>query len=183
MVKSRYGCVVMPVAFLPTVGEVDRMAQKLTENDLLPTSLVVEQATIKALKGRVEADEVRKFLREASRSVAPALGATVSVNIAIWGKVKCCPTDTPWHYDATIWGGPAFFGESVGVMFTAYDTWDRFFANVTGVWVQGVADGAGLLQVTWFADAVLVGQFDGLAGAIGLLEAGGEGRWQHKACG
>ena len=155
------------------------MAQKLTEKDLLPTSPVVEQATIRALKGRVEADEVRKFLREASRSEPGALGATASVNIFIWGKVKCYP-EAPWHYDTTIWGGPAASIESVGFIYTAYRTWDDFFRNVTGVWAQGISEGAGILQINWFADGTPVGQFNGLAGGIGLLEAGGEGKWQHN---
>src|ERR1700730_2085287 len=175
MVESGCDYVVMPVALLPTVREVERMAQKLTEKDLLPTSPVVEQATIRALKGRVEADEVRKFLREASRSEPGALGATASVNIFIWGKVKCYP-EAPWHYDTTIWGGPAASIESVGFIYTAYRTWDDFFRNVTGVHLQ--CDST--LQINWFADGTPVGQFNGAATGNAHFEAGGEGKWQRK---
>lgn len=158
------------------------MTQTLTEHDLRPTNPLVQQATMAAMKGRVEPGEVRKFLDQAASDSVPApIGATASVNIAIWGKVQCDPDGQPWKYDTTIWGGPAYFGSAVGFMYTAYETWDAFFRNVTGVHTQGIISGGGILQVNWFnGDGTPVGQFNGVAGGIGLLEAGGSGEWQRK---
>jgi hypothetical protein len=69
----------------------------------------------------------------------------------------------------------------VGFMYTAYETWDAFFNNVTSAHVQGIAVEGGILQINWFnASGTPVGQFNGVAGGIGLLEAGGEGKWQRK---
>lgn len=155
---------------------------KLASKDLRPTHEAVRVATIKALKGRVDEAEVRQFLEKAaSAAAAPAIGATVSVNIAVWGKVVADPDGKPWKYDNTIWGGPAYFGSSVGFMYTAYTDWDAFFQNVTSCHVQGVDVGGGILQVNWFiANGTPVGQYNGAAGGVGLVEAGGAGKWARK---
>jgi hypothetical protein len=158
------------------------MSQTLTERDLTPANPRVRKATMEALTPRVEADEVRKFLELAVGLGTPEpIGATGSVNIAIWGTVDCKPQSQPWKYNTEIWGGPAYFGTAVGVMLTAYDTWDAFFRNVTSVHTQGIAEGGGILQINWMnSSGVPCGQFNGAAGGIGLLEAGGSGRWVHK---
>jgi hypothetical protein len=158
------------------------MSQTLTQQDLRPTHPLVREATHRAMKARLEADEVQKFLDQAVSATAPApIGATATVNIAIWGKVQCDPDGQPWKYDTTIWGGPAYFGSSIGFMYTAYDTWDAFFRNTSSVHVQGVTSGGGILQINWFNQSgTPVGQFNGVAGGIGLLEAGGSGGWQPR---
>lgn len=158
------------------------MSNQLTAQQLHPTSDVIRAATIKSLKDRVKEDEIEKFLSEtASASAAPVLGAVTTVNIAVWGKLSCEPDKEPWKYDITIWGGPAYFGTSIGFMYTAYTDWDAFFKNVTSAHVQGIASGGGILQVNWFiSNGTPVGQFNGAAGAIGLVEGGGSGKWQKK---
>jgi hypothetical protein len=158
------------------------MQQNLTEQDLQPTQPHLLRATVEALKERVEPSAIEKFVQEAAGPATPApIGATANVKIAVWGKVFVEPDDQPWVYDNTIWGGPAFFGEAIGFMYTAYETWDAFFQNVTSCHVQGISEPAGILQINWFiADATPVGQFNGVAGGIGLLEAGGAGTWSHK---
>lgn len=158
------------------------MAQALTTADLLPTNPIVRDSTIRALGSRVDASEVKNFLDKAASDATPApIGATASVKIAVWGKVTCDPDGQPWRYDQTIWGGPAYFGDSIGFMYTAYDSWDAFFRYVTSVHCQGIAEAGGILQINWFnGNGVPVGQFNGAAGGIGLLEAGGSGGWSHK---
>src|SRR5215471_16873823 len=158
------------------------MANQLTVQDLRPTRDIVQEATLKALRGCVEEDEVRRFLAKAASVSVPApIGASASLKIAVWGKLGCDPDGQPWKYDITVWGGPAYFGESVGFMYTAYETWDDFFRNVTGAHAQGIAVEGGILQINFFnSSGVLVGQFNGVAGGIGLVEAGGEGMWQPQ---
>jgi hypothetical protein len=157
------------------------MTQVTTSDELLPTHPLVRDTTIRVLGQRLDAGEVKTFLDKASSTAVPApIGATANVNIAIWGKVHCEPDGQPWVFDTSIWGGPAYFGSSIGFMYTAYESWDAFFQNVTGVHVQGVISGGGILQINWLAGQTPVGQFNGAAGGIGVLEAGGDGRWTHK---
>lgn len=158
------------------------MANKLTAQDLRPDRDIVLEATLRALKGRVEEGDVRRFLKEAARAGAPApIGATASLKIAVWGKLECNPEGQPWKYDITVWGAPAYIGEAVGFMYTAYDSWDAFFRNVTAAHVQGIAFEGGILQINWFIEnGTPVGQFNGAAGGIGVVEAGGSGKWQRK---
>ena len=158
------------------------MTEELTAQALRPDQELVKKATLRALERRVGQDEVQRFVMKAtSNSVPVPIGATASLGIAVWGKVHCEPDGQPWLFDTTVWGGPVYFGESVGFMYTAYETWDDFFRNVTACHAQGFAEEGGILQINWFnADGVPVGQFNGLAGGIGLVEAGGAGTWQQK---
>ena len=158
----------------------------MSDNDQ-PTALALqpdrkdfEQATLNALEGRIDEKEVREFLAKASSASAPdPLGATASLDLAVWGKLKCEPDKKPWKYDITVWGGPAYFGTAVGFMYTAYTSWDAFFANVTSAWVQAGAAGGGFIQINWFnKDGVPVGQFNGVSGGAGVAEAGGSGTWE-----
>jgi hypothetical protein len=156
------------------------MSNTLIANDLRPDQEAIADATVRAFKGRVDEDEVRRFLKAAAETPAP-IGATASLKLAVWGKlyVSCEADGRKCVYDQTAWGGPAYFGDSVGFMYTAYDSWAAFFANVTGFHVQGIAEGGGILQVNWFiANGTPVGQFNGVAGGIGAVEAGGSGGWQ-----
>jgi hypothetical protein len=158
------------------------ITQKVTAQDLRPDQETLLRATLTALKGRVDEHEVRRFVKEAARAAAPApIGATANVKIAVWGKVLCEPDGQPWIYDNTIWGGPAYFGDSVGFMYTAYDNWDAFYANVTSCHVQGFDVGGGILQINWFiANGTPVGQYNGAAAGAGLVEGGGAGKWTRK---
>ncbi len=148
--------------------------------ELRPTNPVLQAATRELLGRRHEDAEVEKFLHQLYVSVPGAIGATADVKLAVWGKLHVEPDGQPWVYDITIWGGPAYFGSSVGFMYTAYETWDAFFQNVTGAHVQGVDVGGGFVQVNWFnQDTIPVGQFNGAAAGAGLVQAGGKGQWQH----
>lgn len=160
------------------------MAQdQATSTELLqPANPDLQQVTIQALKSRVDEADVRAFLEKLGSATAPApVGATASVKLAVWGKIDVEPDGLPWKYDETIWGGPAYFGSAVGIMYTAYDSWDAFFQNVTGFHAQGVDVGGGILQVNWFiSNGTPVGQFNGAAAGVGVFEAGGSGKWQRK---
>lgn len=156
------------------------MTDILKAEDLRPDHPIVHEATLEALKGRVGEEEVRKFLAEAATSVPNPIGATGTLNLVVWGKATCDPDGQPWKWDTTVWGGPAYFGTGVGFMYTAYATWDEFFRNVNGIHCQGIASGGGILQFNWFKDALPVGQWNAVSGAIGLAEAGGSGKWEPK---
>jgi hypothetical protein len=157
------------------------MSNTLTAVDLRPDQEDVANATVKALEGRVDEDAVRSFLKAAADGTPSPIGATVSLKIAVWGKIYVDPDGQPWKYDHTVWGGPAYVGDSVGFMYTAYDSWDAFWANVTSCHFQAIDVGGGILQVNWFiANGTPVGQFNGVAGGVGLVEGGGSGKWERK---
>jgi hypothetical protein len=150
----------------------------LTAEQALPSNPELQQATIKALSARVKEADVRAFLEKAAVSVPAPIGATLSVNLAIWGKVVITPDGQPWKFDNTVWGGPAYFGSGAGFLYTAYDSWDAFFPSCTAFHVQGVDVGGGVLQVNFFnGDGVPVGQLNAAAGGVGLVEGGGSGGW------
>lgn len=123
-----------------------------------------------------------EFLEKMTSASVPApIGATADIKLAVWGKLSVEPDQQPWKYDHTIWGGPAYIGSAVGFMYTAYETWDAFFQNVTGCHAQGVDAGGGILQVNWFiSNGTPVGQFNGVAAGLGGFEAGGSGKWSRK---
>jgi len=156
--------------------------KQMTAQALRPDQNELKEATLQALGKRVDEKELQEFLAKASSDSAPdPIGATASLDLAVWGKLKCDPDKKPWKYDITVWGGPAYFGTAVGFMYTAYTSWDAFFANVTSAWVQAGAAGGGFIQINWFnKDGVPVGQFNGASGGAGVAEAGGSGKWQKK---
>lgn len=150
---------------------------------LAPNSDVVKPATMRALKGRVKEGEVERFLDTAASSTVPGpISATASLIFAvIYGVVKCEPRNEPWLYHADVWGLGGAGISTVGLMYTAYDTWDGFFSLTTAFHVQGIADGGGIFQINWFnKDGVPIGQFNGAAAGIGVFEAGGGGKWKKK---
>lgn len=154
----------------------------LSQQNFRPNQSGVQQATLTALQPQVGEDEARSFVEKLSSQSVPApVGATASVNIAVWGKCKCDPDGLSWKFDRTVWGGPAYSGSSVGFLYTAYEDWESFFRNVTSFHCQGIASGGGILQINWFiANGTPVGQFNGAAGGIGLLQAGAAGTWEKK---
>jgi hypothetical protein len=153
---------------------------QVSAEQLRPTNADLRQATIKAFERQDEVD-AQAFLDKLASPSAPApIGATASLNIAIWGKLQCEPDGQPWKYDNSGWGGPAYFGSAVGFMYTAYDSWDAFFQNTATWWAQALDVGGGVLQVNWFdGNHTPIGQFNGVAGGAGVAEAGGNGGWQH----
>lgn len=141
----------------------------------------LRQATEVALGQQVPRPDLDANLSAlTSAQAAPAIGATASVKLAIWGKIEVETDGQPWKYDETIWGGPAYVGSGVGFMYTAYETWDAFFRNVSSFHAQRVDAGGGVFQVNWFiSNGTPVGQFNGVAGGVGVFEAGGAGTWKH----
>ena len=153
-----------------------------TTQQMSPTNADLQQAAVKALSGRLAEANVRTFLaKAASVSVPSPIGATLSINLAVWGKLTIDPDGQPWTFNNTVWGGPGYFGSGAGFMYTAYDSWDAFFRNCAGFHVQGIDVGGGILQVNFFdSSGTPIGQLNAAAGGVGLVEAGGSGGWQHK---
>ncbi len=154
----------------------------LTASELSPDNPELLAAARTALETQIPARDVQEYLEKLGGVAVPSpIGATVTIKLAVWGNIQVNPDGQPWTYDNTVWGGPGYFGTSAGFLYTAYDSWDAFFRNVTSCHVQGIASGPGILQVNWFiSNGTPVGQFNGAAGGIGLVEAGGSGKWKHK---
>lgn len=164
-----------------------QMTDPTTDKIFRPDLDALRQATIKALQPQIGDAQASDFVAKLSGANAPPpVGATANVTIAIWGKCTCDPDNKnpavkAWKFDQTAWGGPAYGGSSVGFLYTAYNDWDAFFRNVTSFHCQGIASGGGILQINWFnKSGTPVGQFNGAAGGIGLLEAGGKGGWEKR---
>jgi hypothetical protein len=151
-------------------------------------------ATIKALAGKVKDEDVQNFLShmpgktsvsaglKSIADQAEAKGETYTV--AIYGYVKCIPTHLDHEFEANHWGIGLSAMASYGSMYTAYegtDTWKWLFSETRGYHAQGIADGGGILQITWYnGKNVPIGQFNSAAGGIGVFEVGGKGRWKKK---
>ena len=159
------------------------MTQTRPVTELAPSSALVQEATLKALEGRIDVPQIQKYVEELTLTEPAPIDATATVALAVYGNLKVFPENQPWKYDITIWGGPAYFATSIiGGMYTTFSTWDAFFQQVTFAHVQGAVIGgaAGFLQVNWFIDdGTPVGQFNSWAGGIGLMEAAGSGKWAH----
>lgn len=149
---------------------------------LAPTQTALKSAMINALHGRVKTTSVDDFVKATAAATAPApLSATASIIFAaIYGNVTCEPKDQPYKFNESIWGLGAQGGAAIGFMYTAYNSWDAFFKETTSFHVQGLADGGGILQISWFnKSATPIGQFNGALGGAGGLEGGGAGTWKH----
>jgi hypothetical protein len=153
-----------------------------TAEQLHPSNPQLREAAKKALETQIPEKDVQTYLDKVGSAATPApIGATIDLKLAVWGKLLVEPDGQPWKYDNTVWGGPGYIGSGVGFMYTAYDSWDAFFQNVTSCHVQGIDVGGGILQVNWFiSNGTPVGQFNGAAGGIGAVEGGGSGKWTHK---
>ena len=149
---------------------------------LKPNIEAVQAATLRAFKGKVKDDEVKRFLDAIARAVPVPIAATASlIFAAIYGVVKCEPRGQPWEFDADVWGVGLADISSVGLMYTAYENWDAFFSLTTAFHVQGIAEVGGIFQINWFnKSSVPIGQFNGVAGGIAVFEAGGSGKWKKK---
>jgi hypothetical protein len=159
------------------------MTERISEADLLvPSHPAVREATASLLARQLGHDEVEKYLDQLTSASVPApIGADATVKLAIYGNLLVDNLSAPYSkhvYNHTIWGGPAALATGTGFMYTAYNTWDAFFQNVTSCHVQGWGAPGGILQVNWFiANGTPVGQFNGVVGGIVVFEAGGAGTW------
>jgi len=120
-------------------------------------------------------------LKTSAVGVPDPISADLNVAaVFLYGYIYCYPS-LPWEYDASFWGpGLAGFG-STGFMYTAYNSWDAFFNETKGHHVQSAGVAGGIVQATWFnGDGIPIGQYNGIAGGAGLVEAGGSGRWKRK---
>lgn len=152
---------------------------------LAPTNPVIERASVNSLMSLrgVNPKEVENFSERLAASSAKPLSARASIIfVAFYGKLTVDSLPAPYsnqRFEVDSWGLGATGGTSIGIMYTAYNNWDAFFANVTSYHVQGIADGGGILQVNWFiANGTPVGQFNGAMAGAGGLEAGGPGKWK-----
>jgi len=137
--------------------------------------------TVNGLAKIADTGEVQSFLKKIESTSVPApISATASLTFALfYGVVKCEPRGKPYVYDEDVWGVGAAAISSIGLMYTAYDSWDAFFANTTAFHVQGIAEAGGIYQINWFnKSGTPIGQFNGAAGGIGVFEAGGSGKWK-----
>lgn len=150
----------------------------MTETAML-TAEAVQEATLKNLEGKLDDDAIRKFLDAAAG--LPHIPASASLNFAgIVGWVKCHPTEKPcseYTFETQVWGaGGSSVDTAVGTLSTSIG-WDSFFKETTGCHVQVTAYMGGWLQINFFRQLELIGQFNGLVVGAGLVEAGGNGSW------
>lgn len=149
-----------------------------------------KDATIKALAGKVKDEDIETLLKRipAEVAVSDVLGAPSPseakaelYTVAVYGYVKCTPTNLDHEFEANHWGIGLAAMASYGFMYTAYNSWDALFRETSGYHAQGIADAGGILQITWFnGSGVPIGQFNSAAGGIGVFEVGGSGSWKKK---
>ncbi|WP_116131312.1 hypothetical protein [Tropicimonas sp. IMCC34043] len=166
------------------------MKDLVTPELVRPTRPAIESATIDALgrlKG-VDLDAARTLPKTLEASSAPVLQATANIiHVVIYGDLTVRVQTDPYkhfEYHVSSWGLGTAGGTALGFMYTAYNSWEAFFANVTSYHVQGIAEGRGILQVTWFTpNGSPVGQFNGAmprdAGIECGIEGGGPGKWKN----
>ena len=138
------------------------MSEKMKPNEGQPL-----EATMKVLKGKIKDEEITNFVNTiVSAKAAKPILATASLAMGlVFSIVHCEPKEKRWVFNEEIWGIGVAGITSVGLMYTAYGKWETFFKETTAFHVQGVSDGAGLLQITWFnSKGIPIGQFNGPAG-------------------
>lgn len=152
------------------------------ENNQIATPQVAEVsefATRKSLAGKVPEPEVNKFLASLkSQSVPAPIEASASVEAFIKGSVTC-KTKTGHNFKGDFWGaGVGSLSSPVGFLYTAYNSWEAFFNEVTSCHAQGIGEVGGVLQINFFnKNGVPVGQYNGVAVGAGVFEGGGAGSW------
>lgn len=151
---------------------------------LNPSNPVIKTATLDAFKKFEGMDmaAAEDFLNKAGGGTVPppiSAEATIVMGI-IYGNLNIKPLSehTNCKFNHDFWGIGAVGCESIGMMYTAYTSWDTFFKDVTSFHVQGIAEEVGFLQVNFFRhDALPIGQFNGIAGGVGAFEGGNAGKW------
>lgn len=150
-----------------------------------------KKTTLKTFENKINSQHIYQLLDNMPTSQQLALptanqccmpspiGADASlISIAIWSKIKCYPDNLPWKFEATAWGPGIGGGGAAGFMYTIYECWDMLFDETAGYHAQGVAEGGGIFQITWFTkNALPIGQFNGFLAGIGVFEVGGSGHW------
>lgn len=162
------------------------MTDLVTPELIRPTEPAIASATIGALGSLRGVDHAaaRALPGKLAASGAPVLQAKADIiHVVIYGDLTVRVQTDPYQayeFHESSWGLGAAGGTALGFMYTAYNSWDAFFANVTSYHVQGIAEGGGILQVNWFiANGTPVGQFNGAMAGAGGLEGGGPGRWKR----
>jgi hypothetical protein len=146
-------------------------------------SNVVQAATLRALKGKVNDGELKRFV---DLGAAVGVPAPIRASGSLWATViysgmKCEPTGYPYYFEEGGWGLGLGIVTTGGILYTAYETWDAFWQETAGYHAQGISEGGGILQFNFFnSSGVPVGQFNGVAGGIGAFEFGGTGKWKKK---
>ena len=159
------------------------MSAILNESSLqLPDTKVIQEATWEAFQGKLKDNEVEHFLDATVLSDEPltitAMGSLYF--LAVYGVISCEPSKYPYKFEESSWGLGATALSAGGVIYTAYDSWDAFFKNTTGYHAQGIAKAGGFLQITFLKKLTPIGQFNAVAGGIGVFEVGGNGKWHKK---
>ena len=158
---------------------------------LKPDIEAVQAATWRAFKGKLKDNEIQSFLEATTGSKTTAaitakvpapITATGSLYfIAIYGVISCKPSHEPYYFEESSWGIGATAMSAGGVLYTAYERWDDFWNLTTAYHAQGIAEAGGIFQINFFNNkAVPIGQFDAVAGGIGVFECGGSGKWHKK---
>lgn len=164
-----------------------------------PNFEVVQAATWKAFKGKMKDEVIQSFLdattgRDESAPAKLKAGTLATVKAAtpmkatgslyfalLYGVISCKPFHSPFVFEESSWGIGATAMSSGGVLYTAYEQWDDFWNLTTGYHAQGIAEAGGIFQINFFnKQCVPIGQFDGVAGGIGVFECGGRGKWYKK---
>jgi hypothetical protein len=150
----------------------------------LDQTKAAQDATQRALKGRLEEGELRAFVSAAVGAANPVtITATGSLYFAaIYGVVSCTPSKYPYKFEESAWGIGGTAITAGGIIYNAYKdgSWDAFFKNTTGYHAQGIADAGGIFQINFFHGSTPIGQFNAVAGGIGVFECGGNGKWHGK---
>lgn len=153
----------------------------MPETTSMPTREQVEEVTRQNLKGKLDDEAIGKYLDAAAGP--PHIPANGSLKFAgVVGTVECGPTEehSEQHFRTTVYGGG--FADVSGVVGTLSTSigWAKFFQETTGCHVQTTSIYGGWLQINFFRELELIGQFNGLAVGIGIVEAGGNGHWRKR---
>lgn len=170
-----------------------------TPDIVKPNLEVVQAATWRAFKGKLNDEVIQNFLdattgREAAARTQLKVGAPAAVKVAtpmkatgslyfalLYGIISCKPFHSPYCFEESSWGIGATAMSSGGILYTAYENWDDFWKLTTAYHAQGIAEAGGIFQINFFNNkAQPIGQFDGVAGGIGVFECGGSGKWYKK---
>ena len=158
----------------------------MISNNEINTQEIIEitnTATREAFKGKVSDQEIENFLESIRGDKVPEpITASGSLYfIGIYGVITCTPQNKPYYFEKSAWGIGAAATKAEGLLFTAYNTWDGLWHNTTGYHAQGIAEGGGILQITFFnKKSIPIGQFNSVAAGFGIFEAGGSGKWKKK---
>jgi hypothetical protein len=119
------------------------------------------------------------FANEAIATPLPCL--QLQLYFVLFVGYIICETQSPdLHYKGqeVAWGLGGAVSASGGVLYTTYDRWEGLWDNTVAYHAQGIAEGGGFLQITWFnSQALPTGQFNAVAGGISAFEVGGSWHW------